>query len=117
MARKTILKALGLMSGTSLDGIDAAIIQSDGEEIIAFDAFRHHPYEAEWRRYLRQAIATPSRETRQVASDYITDEHLAIIKDILRDQSVDIIGFHGQTFLHQPSLGAQCRLATLKNWL
>src|SRR5258706_11057654 len=54
MAR--ILKALGLMSGTSMDGIDAAILETDGETVAAFGPTHFSPYSAAMRARLREAI-------------------------------------------------------------
>ena len=57
MAR--ILKALGLMSGTSMDGIDVAILETDGETIAALGPTRFSPYDDALRARLRQAWTLP----------------------------------------------------------
>ena len=50
-----IWRAIGLMSGTSLDGVDAALIETDGETVSAFGPSRTVPYEPALRTALRQA--------------------------------------------------------------
>ncbi len=52
-----LLDAIGLMSGTSLDGIDVAMIKTDGEAIVERGASRTFPYDAAQRSLLKDAIA------------------------------------------------------------
>jgi anhydro-N-acetylmuramic acid kinase len=96
---------LGLMSGTSLDGIDGAIVETDGEKIISFGASAHLPYSPSLRHQLQQAIQTPSQEAETWAAEQITQAHLEIISTLRRKQPIDLIGFHGQTILHAPERG------------
>lgn len=103
MARE-ILKAIGLMSGTSLDGIDAAIIETDGEEITSFGEFITLPYEDGLRERLRKAINDKEVEDEKLEYD-MTIAHAEAIKKLSDYQSADIIGFHGQTIIHRPDLG------------
>lgn len=104
------------MSGTSLDGIDVALLRSDGEALI--EAGRHDfvPYDDETRRLLRATLdmvrdlPTPVLveralwpEVLMVAENLVTQTHVEAVQGFLdADDAVDIIGFHGQTIAHRP---------------
>ncbi len=106
--------AIGLMSGTSLDGIDAALIETDGEAEVRRLAFRDQPYTNAERAVLTAATSvalTMERpgETPEIASAaaLITRRHADAVRALL-DQArvaggeVGVIGFHGQTVAHRP---------------
>src|ERR1700755_596634 len=94
------LKAIGLMSGTSLDGIDAAVITTDGETITEFGEFVTIPYTEEFKARLRKALAegrewTPGTN-REVLSDRELEHDLTLLHaEAVRQLGVkaDIIGF------------------------
>ncbi|MEO5336948.1 MAG: anhydro-N-acetylmuramic acid kinase [Magnetospirillum sp. WYHS-4] len=96
--------ALGLMSGTSLDGIDAAILVTDGERIEAFGPALTLPYEPAFRDRLRACLGT--RGDGAVERE-LTIRHALAVKRLAADwgRPVDIVGFHGQTVLHRPKDG------------
>ncbi|MEQ8831961.1 MAG: anhydro-N-acetylmuramic acid kinase [Alphaproteobacteria bacterium] len=109
MARTMI--ALGLMSGTSFDGIDAALIETDGETVLSTGASLARPYDEPFRARLRAVLRA---ETRTAAIDTlerdITDRHADVVVALLEQAGlsagdVDIVGFHGQTINHRPDLG------------
>jgi anhydro-N-acetylmuramic acid kinase len=110
-----IRTALGLMSGTSLDGVDVALLRSDGERIAEFGPARTYPYREADRRLLRQAskdalklmdrAARPGVLTE--AEALVTLRHAEAVEAFLAEQripatAVDLVGFHGQTVLHDP---------------
>lgn len=110
-----LMRALGLMSGTSLDGIDVALVTTDGESHVERGPAMTFPYNAETRGLLRLAIADAksltSRDERPGALPHaereLTEQHAAAVSGFLRKQgiareTIDVIGFHGQTVLHQP---------------
>ncbi len=97
------------MSGTSLDGIDAAIITTDGLTITEFGKFITIPYEEEFRERLRVAllegrqIKAPGQISDKALEHDLTVLHAEAIKKL--DVKADIIGFHGQTIIHRPNDG------------
>lgn len=109
--------AIGLMSGTSLDGIDAALIETDGEQQVRAIAFRGEPYSDAARAQLAEATRMALTFERPRASppivaagDLITRAHVFAVHKLLADAGVaaaeiDVIGFHGQTIAHRPDRG------------
>lgn len=106
-----IMKVIGLMSGTSLDGVDAAWLQTDGEDLIRRGASLTSPYDAQTRALLRAAIDTalgvaegaPVPQSIREAERLLTEKHAEAVKALVaRTGPVDLIGFHGQTILHRP---------------
>lgn len=109
-------RALGMMSGTSLDGIDVAWIETDGEGLGALGPARTYPYSAAERDLLASALADArtlddrrSRPGRLAdAEDLVTRRHAAAARAFLeetgtRPETIDVVGFHGQTVLHDPA--------------
>ena len=106
--------AIGLMSGTSLDGIDAALIETDGEAFVRPIAFRGEPYSDAARAELAEAtrMALTFDKPRAsppvvAAGELITRAHVFAVHKLLADAGVaaaevDVIGFHGQTIAHRP---------------
>lgn len=98
------------MSGTSLDGIDAAIIKTDGQKIIEFGPVFHRPYNLLEKRKLGKATRAAlkwrfigSRPGRlETVENMLDDLHIEVCKSILKSSTVDVIGYHGQTVVHMP---------------
>lgn len=103
--------ALGLMSGTSLDGIDVALIETDGRSHVVVKDGEAFPYDPVFRDQMRQALGRQQgREDPQVAwlENEITKRHghavLAFLNRLgLTADQVDLIGFHGHTIWHNPA--------------
>lgn len=95
------------MSGTSADGIDAALVQTDGVTIHNFGATHFIPYPSDIKQRILQAYGhRPGAETRTLAHT-ITELHGQVVLELLKisgltPSDVDVIGFHGQTLFHKP---------------
>jgi anhydro-N-acetylmuramic acid kinase len=110
-----VMRAVGMMSGTSLDGVDVALIETDGERVASFGPTAYRPYtDAErdvLRQALKEAVALTDRNARPgavgQAQALITQAHTELLETFFADNQlssadVAIVGFHGQTVLHRP---------------
>ena len=104
--------AVGLMSGTSMDGIDAALIETDGEAVVWRGPALTHPYDADFRRDLRAALGHDPliRVPENDLIGRLTDRHRDAVRALLAAAGkspgdIRVIGFHGHTVLHRPELG------------
>ena len=110
--------AIGLMSGTSYDGVDVALIETDGEEIGSLGPTGYRPYSDQERDLLRRAIAvatnlgdrTERPKILAQVEELVTDMHAEAVEAFLAANgmaasAVGVVGFHGQTVLHRPDRG------------
>ncbi|MSO73255.1 MAG: anhydro-N-acetylmuramic acid kinase [Rhodospirillaceae bacterium] len=106
------LRVVGLMSGTSMDGIDAAYMETDGDRIIWRGSAVTLPYPPEFRARLGAFIAAaPDRGVSKLEAGLegeLTDRHGAAVAHLLAvlglaNTALDLVGFHGQTIWHRPT--------------
>ncbi len=126
-----VFTAIGLMSGTSMDGIDLAIIKTDGEQLI--DRDRHDLFHREFsssdrhvlKKALIEAVGVTGKTQRPGwlvnAEQIITERHVDFVRSVISVFSqnpqkgfdpaqIGVIGFHGQTVVHRPETGLSVQL-------
>ncbi|MBO0759004.1 MAG: anhydro-N-acetylmuramic acid kinase, partial [Bradyrhizobiaceae bacterium] len=112
---KSWLSAIGLMSGTSLDGVDAALIHTDGERVGELGPIGYRPYTDDERSVLKDALAAARDLTDRTsrppaiaaAEALITAVHADVVEALLAAHTIDrrsvaVVAFHGQTIVHRP---------------
>ncbi len=116
-ASEGTMLAVGLMSGTSMDGIDAALIETDGEGVNRRIGFHFAPYDDATRERLRAACARAAAMDRpgpdpliDAAAHDLTLAHVEAVRALLAATATDaaavgVAGFHGQTIAHRPERG------------
>lgn len=130
---RRLYSAVGLMSGTSLDGVDAALITTDGEQEADCEAAVTLPYPPEFRARLRRLLGRLPQPADAATIAELTDRHADAVATLLRQSGrrsdeIDVVGFHGQTVLHRPEAGetvqigdgsrlaARCRIPVVEDF-
>lgn len=121
MAEKAeAVRAIGLMSGTSMDGVDAAVLETDGHHFVRAGASLTIPYDPSFRARLTAVVA--GRADPFELEGELTERHAEAVEALLRRagvgaEDVRVVGFHGHTIRHAPAerltvqLGDGARLA------
>jgi anhydro-N-acetylmuramic acid kinase len=109
--------AIGLMSGTSMDGVDVAAIETDGERVAWIGPSSTVPYARALRARLDRAVRDPQRAADELdaLTRDLTDAHAAAVESFLprlpvARRPVEVIGFHGHTLFHRPAERLTCQL-------
>lgn len=103
MAEEGPVWAVGCMSGTSLDGVDAAEVLTDGLTVFEFGKTAYRPYSNEEREAVRRALGAWQGDVGVAeAEEAVLAAHLDILREFRRDA---LVGFHGQTLAHDSGNG------------
>lgn len=92
-------RALGAMSGTSLDGVDAAVVVTDGVTISELGETDYRPYTDAQTQVLRDALGKWQGDDVAEVAELVETTHAQILAGF---EDIDLIGFHGQTLAHDP---------------
>jgi len=110
------LRVIGMMSGTSLDGVDAAVVETDGDAVTSTGGFISVPFDQGLRDRLRGLKGRPAlddEETRDTERQ-LTLFHAEVVRKLSSEHSdaaaAELIGFHGQTIFHAPERGLTCQI-------
>ncbi len=107
-----LYKSIGLMSGTSMDGIDLALIESDGKTVINRKNFDYTAYHNEFKSRLSHLIyGNPKLAEIKAVENELTLHHANLVNNFLQKnqihpQEIDLIAFHGHTIFHSPENGS-----------
>jgi anhydro-N-acetylmuramic acid kinase len=110
VAQGDAILAVGAISGTSMDGIDVALVETDGEGVARPGAGATYPYPPDLRAQLQAVIADPARAEHDPLDEIeaaVTDAHCDAVLRLLAENGVDpqrvaLAGLHGQTVFHRP---------------
>ena len=101
MLKSGAIWALGTMSGTSLDGVDAAMVRTDGHSITEFGQTEYRAYTRAEQDVIRAALGLwPGDAGVEAAAEVVETAHAEVLS---RFSGADIVGFHGQTLAHDPA--------------
>lgn len=112
MLQHSPMKAIGVISGTSMDGIDVSIVETDGDMMVRPGPGQTFPYPDDLRSTLQELIAEPARAQSEPLDDLdraVTDAHIEAVRRFMAENGltavdVALIGFHGQTVYHRPEI-------------
>jgi anhydro-N-acetylmuramic acid kinase len=105
-----LTRAIGVISGTSMDGIDVALVETDGDRAVRPGPGRTYPYRDALRAQLLRLIAEAERAQTDPLEELeaeVTEAHMGAVRAFMAEQGltvreVGLVGLHGQTVFHRP---------------
>ncbi|MYA87826.1 MAG: anhydro-N-acetylmuramic acid kinase, partial [Boseongicola sp. SB0662_bin_57] len=107
MAEGGAFWVVGTMSGTSLDGVDAAMVLTDGTRVLEFGRTGYRPYSPAEREILRSALGREDGNEIDAAASLVEAAHVELLSGF---DEAELVGFHGQTTFHLPDVGRTCQI-------
>ncbi|TVQ83268.1 MAG: anhydro-N-acetylmuramic acid kinase [Micavibrio sp.] len=110
MSEGRIYTAIGMMSGTSMDGLDVALIRTDGRQLVKALGHTIVPYEDDFRKLMRSVLKERDPERIAAVEQAFTQMHALAVETLLLKTGMEmsdihVIGMHGQTVVHEPEKG------------
>ena len=113
----SFLNVIGLMTGTSIDGIDISMVRTNGLELKRLNQNYYYQYDADTKKKLMDVLTNDinqNLENKEFLDEFITSEHYKALKDLGIVEKCDLIGFHGQTIYHNAKSKTSIQLGNPK---